>query len=194
VEDGKESLLAATDTLELTEDFTKDGNGILFRNTIDGSGGLFVMPLEGDPKPVQLLSRALFRRDEFNLSPNGRWVAYNSEESGRWEVWIASFPEFRNQRQVSKAGGAEPRWRKDGKELFFLALDGKLMAVDLNVGSTIEPELPKVLFQTKIAVTGSTDQYAVTGDGTRFLIPERLESQTVAPITVLTNWTSLLKR
>ena len=86
------------------------------------------------------------------------------------------------------------RWRSDGKELFYLALDGKLMAVDVRIGSVIETSVPRLLFQTRIAVSGGTDQYAVTGDGKRFLLLEPLESQTVPPITVITNWTSLLKR
>jgi eukaryotic-like serine/threonine-protein kinase len=191
---GKETSLTETDTPELAEDWTKDGNGILFRNSPTGTSSLLLLPLMGDRKPVVLLAPAPFRRDEFNLSPDGRWIAYNSDESGRWEVWIASFPEFKNQRQVSNGGGAVPRWRKDGKELFYLALDAKLMAVDLKLGPTVEAGVPKLLFQTRISVNGQTDQYAVTGDGKRFLIPEPLESQNVPPITVITNWTSLLKR
>ena len=100
--------------------------------------------------------------DEPRLSPDGNWIAYDSNESGRWGTYIAAFPKFTQQRQVSSAGGGEALGRKDGKELFYLSLDGKIMALDVKAGSTIETGVPHMLLQTKISVDPIFDQFCVT--------------------------------
>jgi hypothetical protein len=146
-----------------------------------------------DKKPIPLLSSAPFQRGGFTWSADGNWIAYDSEESGHWEVWVASFPKFTNRRQVSNSGGATARWRKDGKELYYLTLDGKMMAVDVKIGSTMDMGVPRFLFQTRTSATVPS-RHDVTSDGQRFLLLEPPESETVPPITVITNWTSLLKR
>ena len=130
--------------------------------------------------------------DEFRLSPDERWIAYNSLESGRWEVYVASFPSFGGKRQVSSGGGCQAHWRKDGKELFYLSLQGKLMAVDVATGPLFEAGAPRELFQTPILVNPLIDQYAVTGDGRRFILGTPLGEE--EPITVMLNWTAGLKR
>ncbi|MFQ5928696.1 MAG: hypothetical protein ACE5MK_03290, partial [Acidobacteriota bacterium] len=96
-------------------------------------------------------------------------------------------------RQVSNAGGCQALWRKDGKELFYLGLDGKLMAVEVKAGSTLETGIPKVLFQTGVRVDPVFDQYCVTGDGQRFLLIEPAEG-TAVPINIVLNWFEELKR
>ena len=108
------------------QQWLSDGSSILFMNP---QTTLYRLPVSGDVKP-QLLHETAFLKDEFRLSPNERWIAYNSRESGRWEVYLASFPSFGGKRQVSNGGGCQPHWRKDGKELFYLDLQGKLMALD----------------------------------------------------------------
>ena len=122
-------------------------------------------------------------------------MAYNSDESGSTEVYVASFPAFENRRQVSLRGGGVPRWRADGKELFYMSPDGKLMSVPVKPGPTPDFGVPTMLFQTPIRVPSlGIDQYAVTGNGQRFLVLSPTEDAAPVPITVVLNWTSRLKQ
>ena len=139
------------------------------------------------------VKNAEFYKDEPHVSPNQRWIAYNATESRRWEVYVATFPGFTAMRQVSKNGGAQALWRKDGKELFYLSLDGKLMAVDVKTGATIDIGAPHALFQTRLVVAGNEDQYCVTGDGKRFIFNEPA-GQGTTQVTVVLNWAAGLKR
>jgi Tol biopolymer transport system component len=163
--------------------------------------------MEGEKKPFVFLKTSFDeRRAEF--SPDGRWVAYRSNESGRYEIYLRPFRGTPSsgtsssgagaggQWQVSTGGGIDPRWRHDGKELYYIAPDGKLMAVPIAAsGATIEPGTPIVLFQTRIV--GSADanlgtQYDVSSDG-RFLINTVLE-EAATPITLLQGWAPGLKK
>ena len=112
------------------QEWAHDGASILFINE-DGRS-LYRLPFPG-PNPGAV-ARHSFSNDQFHLSPDGRWIAFNSQESGRWEVYVASFPSFADKRQVSRGGGCQPLWRNDGKEFFYLGLEGKLMAVDTTIG------------------------------------------------------------
>jgi hypothetical protein len=114
-------------------------------------------------------------------------------ESGRWEVYVASFPSFTEKRQVSSNGGCQPLWRKDGNELYYLTLDGGLVAVDVKTVSAIETGPPKPLFQTRLNVQPTLDQYRVTGDGQKFLIADPVD-EGQAPFTVVLNVTAGLRR
>lgn len=173
-----------------SENWLPDGKSIVI---IDQEGKAFSpLMLSGNRTPVVLM-KSEFGKDEPHVSPDGRWIAYNTTESGRWEVYVATFPGFTGKRQVSSNGGAQALWRKDGKELFYLSLDGKLMAVDVKAGATIETGVPKALFQTPLAVRPVDDQYCVTADGRRFLIGEPV-GDAAKPITVVLNWTAGLKR
>ena len=129
-----------------------------------------------------------------NISPNGKWVAYQSNESGRQEVYVQSFPPSGSQWQVSTAGGEEPYWRGDGKEMFYIS--GKtLMAVDVNSDErAFRSEKPTPLFEVRLEVDSRRSRYQVTGDGQRFLVNVPLESTLSEPITVVTNWVSGVKR
>ena len=115
-----------------------------------------------------------------------------SDESGGWEVYVQPFQAPGEKLRLSTNGGAQPRWRKDGRELFYLALDGTMMAVPITAGVTLTPGIPKSLFQTGITVGPTIDQFAVTGDGQRFLLAVPLEF--APPITVVLNWTAALPK
>jgi len=154
---------------------------------------LYRLPLSGERKPELLIENGS-DIDEARLSPDGRWIAYDSNESGRWETYVASFPGFTQQRQVSSAGGGQALWRKDSKELFYLSLDAKIMAVDVKAGSTIETGVPHMLFQTKISVDPVLDQFCVTPDGQRFLVGEPVPVEEDPAITVVVNWPAMLRR
>ncbi|MDA2931469.1 protein kinase, partial [Acidobacteria bacterium AH-259-O06] len=181
---GGEEVLFESEDNKWIEDWSPDGRFIVY--ILTGGRAVYALPLLEDQKP-KLLLETPFDKDEFHLSPDGQWVAYNSNESGRWEVYVASFPEFTEKRQVSKAGGCQALWRADGKELFYLGLDGKMAAVEVKSGSTLETGIPKVLFQTGVRVDPIRDQYCVTGDGQRFLVKEPVE-ETAQPIHVVLNW------
>ena len=138
----------------------------------------------------------MFLNTEFDerhgqFSPDGRWIAYRSNESGRYEIYVRSFSGPDGQWQISTAGGIAPRWRHDGKELYYIAPDGKLMAVPIRgQGTTLEPGTPVALFQTRIVGGGTypnRQQYDVASDG-RFLINVSTDDATASPITLLLNW------
>jgi Tol biopolymer transport system component len=186
--DAAETLLFESD-YSIPEDWLPDGKSILFINT-DGIT-FFQLPLSGERKPV-LLFKSEFEKNEPIVSPDGHWIAYNSKESGRWEVYVAPFPGFTEKRQVSNNGGGQALWRKDGKELFYLTLDGKMMAVSVKAEATIETGIPKVLFPTRLTVNPRQDHYCVTGDGMRFLFGEHV-GEVTHPVTVVLNWTAGLK-
>ena len=129
------------------------------------------------------------------LSPNGRWLAYASDESGELQVWVQPFPATGEKRQISPDGGSEPRWRRDGNELFYLASSNKLMSVPMPGGNAFNSGAPKAFFDTHVPLTGNPyrSNYAVTADGQRFLINTRIEDAP-SPINVIFNWTALLEK
>jgi len=134
---------------------------------------------------------------EGQFSPDGQWVAYVASVSGRAEVYVQPFPDAAAGRtQVSTAGGTQVRWSADGRELYYVAPDGKLMAVSFTAGAPPQLRLPAALFQAHLAngnnVVGNKAQYAVSRDG-RFLLDTVVEAPS-APIVVMVNWASRLER
>lgn len=134
-------------------------------------------------------------------SPNGKWVAYASDESGRFEVYVQPYPATGDKWTISTTGGAQPRWRRDGKELFYLSIAQQLTAVDVSTGGErFEAGVPHVLFSTRASVVSGISstfrQFGVTANGQAFLINETTSTATAArdPLRVVTNWTSLLRR
>ena len=151
---------------------------------------VFALPLAGDRQPI-LLADTPYVEDQTQVSPDGRLIAFNSDESGRWEVYVAALPGFTEKRQVSSAGGMQPRWRRDGKELFYLSLDGAMMAAPVSPGDRPMTGLPARLFQTRLSPAPTVPQYDVSADGSRFLV---LEPTAVGgePITFVLNWPQLI--
>jgi len=127
------------------------------------------------------------------ISPDGKYLAFTSIDSGRTEVYVQALPPGTGKWQASINGGGAPRWRRDGKELFFVSLDGKMMAADVTLGSAVSLGVPHELFRTPLTnALGS--QYDVTADGQRFLIATPPESTGDTPITVVLNWWAGLKK
>ena len=154
---------------------------------------LWALPLGGERKPFSLF-RTDFNETSADLSPDGRWIAYASDESGRFEVYISSFPSLEHKVKVSTDGGNFPLWSHDGKELFYIALDKKLMSVGVKAGIAFEPGLPKELFETRISLGPGGRRYDVANDGKRFLIVTVIEADKPSPINVVLNWTAGLKK
>ena len=131
------------------------------------------------------------------FSPDGKWVAYASNESGKWEIYVTSFPEAHGKWQVSVSGGEQPRWRSDGKELFYLSSDMKMMAAPVKTGAGLNAGAPAELFQAnprEIVATSEQVIYDVDPTGQRFLINPQVKSTDTHPISVILNWNAGLKR
>src|SRR4029450_6882696 len=150
----------------------------------------YLIPAHGEQKPRQIF-HADFTTDEPCVSPDGRWIAFNTLESGRWEVYIAAFPGFTEKRQVSNNGGGQARWRADGKEPYYLSLDGKMMAVEVRTGSSLDTSVPRQLFETRVRTNPYNDVYGVTADGQRFLVIDVVKEAPTS-ITVTLDWPTLL--
>lgn len=189
-------LLARTGRSMRAQDWSLDGRFIVSLSESPTTKlDLWLLPLFGDRKPIPYLQTPVNER-QGQVSPDGHWMVYASDESGTSEVYAQSFPVPGRKQRVSTHGGAHAKWRRDGKELFYLALDHTLMAVDVNTGPTLEIGSPKPLFQTHTAdeVAGqSRDHYAVTADGQRFLVDTVDEQAGRSGITVLVNWMAALK-
>jgi hypothetical protein len=151
------------------------------------------LPLDGDRKPVPYVPSAA-RQGHF--SPDGHWVAYASVEAGTEEVFVEDFPRTGAKYQISTSGGSEPRWRRDnGRELFFMAPDGRIMAVEVETRPAFRPGVPKPLFQTRLMdLSGPSRRYGVRADGQRFLMNVAVNDKTFAPITIVLNWSEELKQ
>jgi eukaryotic-like serine/threonine-protein kinase len=177
------------------DDWSPDGKWILGRRLVGRTASIILIAADGSASP-KVLSETTHAVDGFQFSPDGRWVAYNSDESGRWEVYVARFPSITDERRISNGGGCQPIWRKDGKELFYLALDGKLMSVPLVIGAALKTEAPKMLFQSGVPVNPVVTKYAVGANGQRFLLVERAKDPLEArePLHVVTNWQAALRR
>jgi Tol biopolymer transport system component len=175
-------------------DWSPDGKFLLlhsdqgFEATLD----MLLLPISGDRK-IRPFHATQFREGQGRISPDGKWVAYTSGESGRLEVYMKSFTGGAGKWQISSAGGAEPRWRKDGKELFYVALDGMMMAVEVHAGESIEVLQSTPLFDTHLPPAdlnhyGGTARYDVSHDGTRFLINSVVVPASPPTLNVITNW------
>jgi Tol biopolymer transport system component len=164
------------------EEWSPDGRFLLTHDTKT----LSIISLTGDSKPKALYSSS-FIKDEFHLSPDGRLIAYGENRTGRWEVFVALFPSFDSIQQVSVAGGAQPRWRGDGRELFFIDLEGKMMSAMVEHGSSAKISVPRNLFDTGLIPDPTVNQYAVTNDGLKFLVLEPRKGF-VETYSVVLNW------
>ncbi|HEY7185468.1 MAG TPA: protein kinase [Vicinamibacterales bacterium] len=190
---GAEVPFLETPEDKVLNDWSPDGQSILYvtPNNPKTGADIWYVPLSGDRQPVPFVETPFLERAG-QFSPDGQWVAYQSNETGRYEIYVRSFPGPGGQQQVSTSGGIQARWRSDGHELYYVAADGKLMAVSITMrGAAIEPGTPVALFQTRIWGGGTNatlgHQYDVSPDG-RFLINSAIEDVATAPITLLLNW------
>ncbi len=187
-------VLLATNKNKTPTDWSADGRFLLYTDGANGTQQrIMALPITGDRKPILIAEPRTTSYDNNGvLSPDDRWVAYTSNESGRAEVYIVPFLHGSGRWQVSTSGGGSARWRRDGQEIFYLRSDKVLMAVPVRLKpETIELESAKSLFRTPVAL--SEGPYDVTPDGQRFLIAAAEEQQS-APIALVVNWPAELKK
>ena len=179
----------------ISSDWSSDGKLIVYTKTSSTAGfDIWVWPTDGRAKPHLAVHTAL-NAMHGRLSPNGRWLAYASDESGELQVYVQPFPPTGEKRTISADGGSEPRWRRDGNELFYLSSSNKLMSVAIPGGNAFDFGVSKALFDVHVPLTGNPyrSNYAVTADGQRFLVNTRIDDAP-SPINVILNWTALLKK
>jgi dipeptidyl aminopeptidase/acylaminoacyl peptidase len=197
---GDEQPLPATGEYQEPLAWSPDGYLLYAIRHPKTGADLWALPMAGDRKPLPILQTPA---DETagQFSPDGRWVAYQSNESKPAQIYVQPFRGPGGPWQVSTAGGSQPRWRPDGKELFYVAADARLMAVPIAVGadpSTLKAGAPVPRFRTRLVgganISGVRPQYAVASDGQRFLMNVSVEGTTAPPITVVLNWDVPLKK
>ncbi len=189
---GNDEPLLKSFIAKLPEDWSADGRFIVY-GVVDPktSWDLWVLPFDDVSKASPFLQTNYDER-QAQFSPNGRWVAYVSNESGRNEVYVRPFPAAPGKWQVSTGGGDQPRWRRDGKELFYLSADHKIMSIETNSGGvTFDHRTPIALFGTRVGgIDTPGNYYAVTADGQRFILNNLVAEAAYTPITVVLNWTA----
>jgi predicted Ser/Thr protein kinase len=195
---GTETLLVDTPFAKLPVDWSADKRKVLFATiSARGDWDLWVLPLDGDRRPSPVLTTTAEERDG-RLSPDGRWLAYASNESGRFEVYVQSFPPSGPKWQISRDGGGQPQWRGDGRELFYLSADSRITAVAVQAGSrTFDSGSPEPLFATRIASLERLTpvaQYAAAADGRTFVVNALSQQALSRAVTVVLNWPALLQR
>jgi Tol biopolymer transport system component len=189
---GNEETLLEAEAMQYPRSWSADGRFLAIERLPQGKSTIeiWILPMFGERKAFPFLQDS-FNEDEPAFSPNGKWLAYRSNESGREEVFVTRFPEKSGKWQVSSGGGSLPHWRADGKELFYIGSDGKLMtaAVEEKNGSPVF-STGQALFALPSAFTAGAAAYDVSRDGRRILIPKLMESANPEPITLIVNWTA----
>jgi hypothetical protein len=198
---GDEQRFSQSPNTQYPTDWSRDGRWVLYFEVTPGTQrDLWVFPVTPEGKPAPDATPRPYLRTPFNerwgrFSPEAspRWVAYESDETGRWEVYIQAFPEPRGATRISTSGGQYPQWSAGARELFYVSLDNKLMAVSLKMeADTVEPSTPRELFPLPPVDTGWSP-YDATPDGQRFLV-RTTPGQAAQPLTVIVNWPALLKK
>jgi eukaryotic-like serine/threonine-protein kinase len=191
---GDEKTLLKDDANKFATDWSRDGRYIAFGSQGKKTGwDSWALPTFGDRKPFPIVAGP-FSELMPVFSPDTRWVAYQSNESGRSEIYVQSFPGAGGKWQVSSSGGQDPSWRADGKELYYRSADQKLMAVDIQAGESFKAGIARPLFTARVQPGISRNKYVASADGQRFLLVAPLGREAMSPTTVVLNWFAELAR
>jgi Tol biopolymer transport system component len=191
---GHEELLLPDARGEIPMDWSSDGRFLLYGSVNRAPDiDLWALPMDGARKPFEVV-RTEFNETMAQFSPDGKWIAYQSDKTGRDEIYLRPFPGPGPDAPVSTNGGAQVRWNPNGRELFYVANDDRLMAVPITMapdGKTVEPGTSSPLFTTRVGSTAMLkyrQQYVVSGDGQSFVMNSLVTDPTTSPITVILNW------
>ena len=188
------NLILASVEEKAPDDWSRDGQFIIYA-AFNGKTKWDLWLLRTADKNASPLLQSEFNERQASFSPDGKYIAYTSDKSGSAAVYVQTFPPLGSEWRISSDVGAQPRWRSDGRELFYIGHDRKLMVVDVKLEPTFQVGVPKPLFDTRVlTVTDFRNHYVVTSDGQRFLINSIIEERGSTPIDVVKNWTTLLKR
>lgn len=191
-----DELLLSTERLPIVNDFTHDGSYIIYVTTEPATRqDVWLLPT-AEPKKPRLLLGSRAREIHVQVSPDGRWVAYASDEEGTFQVYIQAFPGLGEKRRVSSNGGMQPQWRRDGRELFYLEPDATLMSVPVSSGPPVQLGAPSRLFRTQLLglMTDFRNQYTVAPDGNTFAVGTIGQGGARELINVIANWTTTIPR
>jgi len=178
---------------QFPSDWSRDGRFLVYMEQHPEMGGdLWILPMTGEKKPIPYVHTA-FSEVNAKISPDGHWLAYVSNESGRDEIYVGSFPVRERTWRISAGGGSMPAWRGDGRELFYIATDMQMMAVPVETRDGLKAGTPHALFPTGI-VSSDAWPYVVSRDGQRFLLIATRPGVFTTPITVALDWTADPKR
>lgn len=179
---------------KIPQGWTPDGGSLIYLDLSHETGSdVWQFPWTGAGKPTVLLQTG-FNETQVQISPDGRWMAYTSDESGRLEVYVRRFPPSAEKWQISVDGGCQPRWRADGRELFFLHAQ-QFMTASIEAAPSLKPGIPTRLFSVRAGRTSDLMwEYAVVPDGQRFLFKELLFEDAGSPMTVVLDWEAALTR
>lgn len=168
-------------------DWSKDGSYLLY-HVFDPKTGvdMYAVPMRGEHKPEVVL-RTPFNEGRGRFSPDGRWIVYESMESGRPEVYVASFHGTAGKWQISSNGGTDPWWSADGREIFYLSADQRFMSMPVTLGATFDPGIARELFRVRTEAGRRRNVFCAAPDGQRFLFLVALD-QSSTPMTVVANW------
>jgi serine/threonine protein kinase len=194
---GEQPLIEAGG-ISVPDDWSRDGRYLVFDKVGPSTDyDIWILPMFGERKPYVFL-RAPGLQQHASISPDGHWIAYESDESGRFEIYVQSFPTPGGKWQVTNEGGIQPQWRRDGRELYYLAPNRKLMAASTQQAPTFSAGVPQALFEAPISLTGVNDsraRYVFMPDGQRALVvATHPESATASAIRVVINWPSTLQK
>ena len=194
---GETEAVVTSDKTKWADDWSHNGKYLSYEELdAEGKEDLWFMPMEGEHKPF-VWFRTPFREFAARFSPDDRWIAYQSDETGRYEVYVQPFippgsagPSAGGKWQISRDGGQRPQWRKDGRELVFLGANRTIMTVDVTTTPSFQTGAPKPLFQ----VAAGAANFDARDDLQQFLVPVPVGAGTPSPITVVMNWQAELKK
>jgi Tol biopolymer transport system component len=189
---GEPELLLENAEDKYPTDWSRDGSTLVFTSRADQGWDLWAMRVTGDRKPF-LLRKTKFSEANGVLSPDGRFLAFESNESGKYEVYVQEFPEAHSHWQISPDGGRDPQWRADGRELYFRSPDAHLMAAPIEKGPGFVSGTPQALFQARFSPIPIRSLYRPSPDGQRFLVNTPRRGEATAPAVVVLNWASGLE-
>jgi len=191
---GEPSELLKSPENKVVMDWSKDGSWLIYASLgQETDWDLWALPMKGGAgKPIPL-ARTKFAEYTATLSPDGKFLAYRSTESGRGEIYIQEFPEAKSKWQVSANGGTDPHWRNDGRELYYRTRDLSIMAVPVQPTPTFTSGTPQALFRAPFALINARGLFRASPDGKRFLVLRTMGQEAIQPLTVVLNWTGAIK-
>jgi hypothetical protein len=190
---GPDEAIFSGKGFESPQDETPDGKTLIVQS-VTQNYDVLTLPLGGDRSRLVPIVATEASERQPRLSPDGRWLAYYSDESGRFEVYVRRFPVTGEKWQVSTRGGIWPYWRGDGKEIYYIGFDAMLMAAPVAAGETFSVGAPGALFPTRLRTWTVARQYVASRDGQRFLMIYPTQDASASPMNVLLNWQAASRR